>query len=206
MGGSGGGGTQTSTNTASYPEEFKPLATGAANQIRSLQKALPLSQFSAPNPAQTAGIAPFQQATMNMLPQLLAPSWGLDTLQHLGQPITQLAGNAVGIGNQTSPFSNALAALSSGGFGTGQPVFPGSMPPTPFNLQTPGMTQPAPQPTIMGPGTNNLIPQLTSQLAKPVPSSTPILPAGGATSSPQSGGGLMPSLMSLISGVAGPPR
>lgn len=177
MGGSGGGEQQT-TNTASYPAEFKPLAKGAASQILGLQKSLPLASFGQANPAQTAGIAPFQQATMNMLPQLLAPSWGLDTLQHLGQPINQLAGNATGIGNQTSPYSNALTALASGGFGTGQQSFPGAPAPTPFNMQTPGMTQSAPQPTIMGPGTNGLIAQLMSQLGRPVPSSTPVLPGG----------------------------
>jgi len=176
MGGSGGG-TQTSTNTASYPAEFKPLAKSAVSQIQGLQNMLPLAQFGQAHPGQTAGIAPFQQATMNFLPQLLAPSWGLETLQNLGQPINQLAGNAIGVGNQNTPFSNALAAVSSGGFGTGRQSFPGASAPTPFNLQTPNMTQATPQPTVVGPGTEGLVPQLQNQLSSPVPSSTPVLDA-----------------------------
>src|SRR3990172_7361909 len=132
MGGGGQNQATTTENQASYPAEFKPLATGAANQILNMQRRLPLSSFAKANPGQTAGISPFQQAVMNFAPQLLAPSWGLETLQNLGQPINQLAGNAVGVGNQTSPFSNALTALASGGFGTGQPSFPGAAAPTPF--------------------------------------------------------------------------
>lgn len=176
MGGSGGG-TQTSTNTASYPAEFKPLAKRAATEIHALQGALPLASFGQAQPGQTAGIAPFQQATMNVLPGLLAPSWGLETLQNLGQPLNQLAGNAIGVGNQNAPFSNALTALASGGFGTGQPSFPGAAAPSPFQLQTPTMAQAAPQPNVVG-GGQDLISQLLAQLSQPIPTSTPVLPGG----------------------------
>ena len=176
MGGSGGG-QQTSTSTASYPEEFRPLAASAREQIQALQGALPLASFGQANPGQTAGLSPFQQATMNFAPQLLAPSWGLDTLQNMGQPIGQLANNAIGVGNQTAPFSNALTALASGGFGTGQQSFPGQPAPTPFQLQQPTMTTPAPQPNVVG-GGNDLIAQLMAQLTQPIPGSTPTLPGG----------------------------
>lgn len=176
MGGSGGG-TQSTTNTASYPEEFKPLATGAVNQMLRLQGKLPLAQFAQPNPGQTAGISPFQQATMNFIPSLLAPSWGLETLQNMGQPIGQLANNAIGVGNQTSPFSNAMTALASGGFGTGQQSFPGMAAPPTFQMQNPNMTQAAPQPNVVG-GGQDLISQLLAQLSQPVPSSVPTLPGG----------------------------
>lgn len=176
MGGSGGG-TQSTTNSATYPDEFKPLATGAGKQILAMQKALPLAQFGKANPAQTAGLAPFQQATMNLIPQLLAPSWGLETLQNLGQPIGSLANNAIGVGNQTGPFSTALSALASGGFGTGQQSFPGASPQTPFQMQTPNMTQAAPQPNVVG-GGNDLIAQLMAQLSQPIPQTTPTLPGG----------------------------
>lgn len=173
MGGSGGGGTQSTTNTASYPKEFKPLAKGAADQILAMQNSLPLAGFGQANPGQTAGISPFQQATMNMIPHLLAPSWGLETLQNLGAPMSQLAQNATAAGN---PYSTALTALASGGFGGGQQSFPGMTLPPPI----PGMAQAAPQSTVAGPGTNGLIAQLMAQLSQPVPSSTPTL-LGGIT-------------------------
>ncbi len=183
MGGSGNG-QQTSTNTASYPEEFKPLANSAREQIQAMQQALPLAGFAQPNPGQTAGIAPFQQATMNMLPGLLAPSWGLNTLQQMNQPLGQLAGNAIGVGNQTSPFTNALAALASGGFGTGQPSFPGAQPQTPFQMQAPTTPQAAPQSNVMG-GSPDMIAQLMAQLSRPVPQTTPTLPGGVTGPVPQ---------------------
>lgn len=177
----GGGGGQEVKNTGEYPAEFKPLATKAAAQIGQMQQALPLAGFAAPNPGQTAGIAPFQQAAMNMAPQLLAPSWGLQTLQQMGQPVNQLANNAIGVGNQTSPFTNAMSALASGGFGTGNPSFPGAQPQTPFQMQQPGMPAIAPQANVVG-GSPDQMAQLTSQLSRPIPPSTPILP--GAVTGP----------------------
>lgn len=175
----GGGGGQETQNTGEYPTQFQPIARGAADQILQLQGALPLAAFGQPNPGQTAGVSPFQQAAMNFIPQLLAPSWGLETLQNLGQPIGQLANNAIGVGNQTSPFSNAMTALASGGFGTGQPSFPGMAAPSPFQMQNPNMTQAAPQPNIVG-GGQDLIAQLVAQLSQPIPATTPVL-AGGVT-------------------------
>lgn len=177
MGGSGGGGTQTSTNVASYPEEFKPLATSARKQIQGLQQALPLVGFAQPNPGQTAGISPFQQATMNFIPNLLAPSWGLSTLQNLDDPITQLAGNAINVGNQTDPYTQSLNALRSGGFGAGSQSFPGAPFQPPESMTPPQMTQVAPQATILGPGNEQLIATLMSQLTGPLPTTTPVLNA-----------------------------
>lgn len=204
MGGSPGG-TQTTTNTASYPKEFRPLAKGAAGQILDLQNQLPLAGFGQAHPGQTAGISPYQQAVLNFTPQLLAPSWGLSALQNLGQPINQIVQNA---GSPSSPYAAALNALSSGGFGTGRPVFPSAG----GSLPTPSLTSPTPQSTVVGPGTSDLVSQLQSQLSSPVPSTTPILNAVNpssanpgtppSTSIPsvagKSGGQLSPNLQQFL--------
>ena len=178
MGGSGGGNqSSTTSNTASYPAEFKPLAKGAGAQILAAQKALPLANFANANPSQTAGLAPFQQAVANFSPYLLAPSWGLSTLQNLGQPINQLAGNAVSVGNQTDPYTRAMTALQSGGFGGGATSFPGGPMAPPPQLQLPGMTQTAPQSNVVGAPNSDFISQLLASLHMPQTATTPILNA-----------------------------
>lgn len=168
MGGGSGGGQETQ-NTGEYPAQFQPLAQGAANQILKLQKALPLARFANPNPGQTAGIAPFQQAAMNFMPNLLNPSWGLQSLQNMGGGMDAMMGNTLGANN---PYNTALNALSSGGFGTGNPSFPQVAQPTLPNLNVPGA-----QPTVLGPGTEGLVASLLSQLSQPIPGSVPVLNA-----------------------------
>jgi hypothetical protein len=180
--GGGGEGQQTTQNTGTYPEEFKPIARNAAKNILAMQSALPLVGFSQPNPGQTAGLAPFQQAVANFAPSLLAPSWGLQTLQNLGGPISQLAGNAINAGNQTDPYTRAMNAAASGGFGAGAQSFPGAPFQNPTALVAPSFNQTAPQPTVVGPGTENLISQLTGSLSSPIPATTPTL--SGAVTGP----------------------
>lgn len=178
MGGSGGGGPQTSEtkNSAQYPDEFKPLAAGAAQQLLSLQSALPVSQFANPHQAQIAGLSPFQQATMNFLPQTLAPTWGLQQMQNMSQPINTLANNSLNVGNNTGGFNQAMQALFSGGLGSGHQAFPGMTPPTAPHLQGVNAVT-APQQTVVGPNTANLVSMLQDQLnGQPIPASTPILP------------------------------
>ena len=174
MGGGQGQTTQT-TNTASYPAQFQPLATSAVRQIQALQNALPVAQFAGAQPAQIAGISPFQQATMNFLPNILAPSWGLQQLQELGTPMANLANQALNVGNASQGYTNAANALGTGGFGVGSPsnpVFGGisANPLSPLNF-SPTSTQP----TVAGPGTGDLVSQLLAQLSQPVPQSTPTL-------------------------------
>lgn len=188
----GGGGGQEVKNTGEYPAEFKPLASGAAKQIQAMQNALPLAGFAVERPGQTAGIAPFQQAAMNMMPGLLTPSWGLQTLQQSGPSANQLASNAISVGNQTSPFTNAMAALQSGGLGSGRESFPGLLPTTPASpMQNPNIQSAAPQPNVMGYDAN-LAPTLQSQLERPIQPSTPVDSALGngfsAATAPAAGG------------------
>ena len=63
-GGSGGGGSSASTSEASYPAEFRPLATSAVKDIQELQKALPVKGFAGYQPQGVAGLSPLQVYTM----------------------------------------------------------------------------------------------------------------------------------------------
>lgn len=77
-----GGGSQTTTK-AEFPPEFRPLATSAVSQIQALQNAQPLASFGTADPQDVAGISPFQQAALNFVPQLFAPSPGVAALHSL---------------------------------------------------------------------------------------------------------------------------
>src|SRR3990167_7120084 len=70
-GGSGGGGTTTSQAHAEYPEEFRPLAESAVKEIIGLQGRLPLAEFGVAQPARVAGLSPFTEAGMSLVPSLM---------------------------------------------------------------------------------------------------------------------------------------
>lgn len=191
-GGSGGGGTTTTSTEAQFPPEFRPLAKSAVKEIQGLQGALPLSQFATPAPQGTAGISPFQQATLNEIPFMLAPSPALQTLQGLTQPFGQLAQFATNAG---APTAGAQAALA----GLGVPIAP-MVPPALTLPVTPTQTNILGGPTL--PGT------LAAQLHAPIPTETPILtppplgppgvaPAASAQPSPAQSPGQQPSFSDL---------
>lgn len=159
MGGSGGGQHQVSETGAAYPEEFRPLATAAVNQIKNMQIANPLSQYAAAHPQSVAGIAPLQQAAMNLGPKALQTNWGLETMQNMTQPLNTISQNAAAIGN-VNPYASVLQALGSGGFGAGKQAFPGlsSMPQLP-QLAAPIAAPARVNQTVAGPNTQHLFPQ-----------------------------------------------
>src|SRR5687767_4802163 len=124
MGGGGSSRTQSASD-AKYPEEFKPLASSAVKQIQNMQNALPLQYFAGANPAGVADVSPYQQAAMNMLPNTLAPTWGLSQMQQMNPAFNSVMANATQAGNNPNAiYSGALQALTSGGFGQGQQSFP----------------------------------------------------------------------------------
>ena len=164
----GGGGSRpqssTTTQSAEYPPEFRPLASSAVGQIQALQNLLPLAQFGATHPMQTAGISPFQQATLNQIPFTLSPTAGLQGLFGLQQPLGNLAQAALGYGGPTPAAQWALSRL-------GAPQFVGGPPPsiTPQGIATPTNVLGAP----------TLPADLAALLAQSVPPTTPFLQALG---------------------------
>lgn len=172
--GGGPSNSQTTTGTdAKYPAEFAPLASSAVKQIQQLQGALPLATFSQAQPQGVAGISPFQQATMNMLPSTLAPSWGLQTMQNLTPGFSNVMNNATIAGNNPNNiYSGALQALGSGGFGAGKPAFP-AMPTQFMDMTKVQLPNAQTNQTVLGPHTENVMAQLQG-LNRAVPNSTPV--------------------------------
>jgi hypothetical protein len=156
MGGSGGGGTQTTQ--AEYPPEFRPLATAAVEQIRALQRALPLAAFAEPRPPLTAGVSPYQQAAMNLLPGLLTPTAGLQSLGTLGPSFAGAAQNALQAGQPTGGAQWALNRLAPG------------VVPLPNMMLVPG-------PTSFAPQTLGDVATLQAALQQPIPGMTPFMPS-----------------------------
>lgn len=152
-----GGGGQETTTRAEFPPEFRPLAEAAVRQIMALQQGLPLSQFGTPRLTPTAGISPFQQAAMNMLPQTLAPTAGLQSLATLGPSLAGTAQRSLEAGAPTVGANWALQQLA-----------PGLSP-----MQ--GATTPVPGPTTFVPQPLGDVQGLTQQLGRPIPTETPAL-------------------------------
>ena len=113
MGGGSGGGKQTSESVASYPEEFRPLATSARKEIQALQKALPLVSHAQFQPASVPGLSPVEQFTINelvmrtpYLPESLAG------LLELPEPVGVATKGAARAGAPTKASEGALGWLS----------------------------------------------------------------------------------------------
>ena len=164
----GGGGSRpqssTTTQSAEYPPEFRPLASSAVGQIQALQNLLPLAQFGATHPMQTAGISPFQQATLNQIPFTLSPTAGLQGLFGLQQPLGNLAQAALGYGGPTPAAQWALSRL-------GAPQLAGGLPP---NIMPQGVAAPT---NVLGAPISSM--DLAALLGQPIPQATPFLPALG---------------------------
>lgn len=113
MAGGGGGQSQT-TSEASYPSEFRPLATSAVNEIQALQKALPLVSHAQFQPAGVAGLSPIEQFTINEMvmrtPYLPA---SFENLMQLPEPVGIASKNAASAGEQTKSSKGALDYLTS---------------------------------------------------------------------------------------------
>jgi hypothetical protein len=162
MGGGPSNSQTTSSGSASYPDEFKPLARTAVSQIQALQQHLPLFGFAAAQNIPTAGMSQFQKAGMSFIPQTLQNSAGLQTMQNMTPAYNQVGANAVGIGNQ-NPYAGALQALMSGGLGMGRQSFPGTPMPQPFQMKAPNVTPAPVNQTVAGPNTGNLVNTIASQ-------------------------------------------
>ena len=175
-GGSGGGGTSTTQAHAEYPEEFRPLAEAAVKQIIALQGRLPLESFGEAQTARVAGLSPFTQAGMSLVPSLMLRS---PAEQQLGQ-VPNTLGDLLGqFGPVMQPTNAAQGALGFLGGQIGR-----NLQLAPSMWQPPRLPQAAPTPTAFQ-GFN-----------------APLMPQGGA---PQGGGvggdmsGILeaPPLMSL---------
>lgn len=160
----GGGGTDTtSTANAEYPPEFRPLATGAVNQILAAQNANNLSWYTDRYPQNVANLSPIQRVTAEAIPYTLNPSWGLQQMQNMTPGFNTASQNAATIANGANPtYSAALQALSSGGFGTGNPVFP--QVPNFGNIQASTVNPAALNQTVFGTSTGNLVNNMRSQI------------------------------------------
>lgn len=109
MSGGGGGGRQVQTSEASFPSEFRPLATSAVTEIQELQRRLPLAQFAEFQPGGTAGISPLQRAAIEfLLPATLGLPSGTQALFSLAPP-TEFA--ALGSAQAGAPTQGAQSAL-----------------------------------------------------------------------------------------------
>lgn len=112
-GGGGGGGKQTQTSEASYPPEFRDLATSARKQIEALQAALPLVSHAGFQPAGVAGLSPVEQFTINELvmraPYLPAT---FASLMELPEPVGAASRGAVRAGEGSRGAAGALDYLS----------------------------------------------------------------------------------------------
>jgi len=196
----GGGGDNTKTEAGGeYPPEFRPLASAAADQIKAFQAVAPLAAFAASNPQRVAGISPFQQAGMNLIPSLLNPLPMLAQLRSFNKPIGYAASGAYAAGQQTPASQAGLQALINQGrvpsFNTTNPALPVS----PATFQA-GLPANIPSDTALLSGmTSPQVAALQSQLTRPVPSTTPILSGG-------SGAPNFTALVnSLIASMAAPP-
>jgi len=175
----GGGGSQGSRTEAqsTYPTEFKPLAKAAADQIQAFQLLSPVSMFAATSPQRVAGISPFQQAGMNLIPNLLNPLPTLAQLRAFNAPIGYAASGAYAAGQQTPASRAGMQALINSGrvpsFDTVSPVQPVS--PAAFQA---GLPANIPSETALLSGMT--VPQvaaLQAQLARPIPTTVPVLGA-----------------------------
>ena len=112
-GGGGGGGKQTQTSEASYPPEFRDLATSARKQIEALQAALPLVSHAGFQPAGVAGLSPVEQFTINELvmraPYLPAT---FASLMELPEPVGAASRGAVRAGEGSRGAAGALEAAA----------------------------------------------------------------------------------------------
>lgn len=108
----GGGGSQQQSE-ASYPEEFRPLASSAVQRIQALQNMLPVENFAAFQPAGTAGIAPMQQMAMeNLIPSTFLMPRGVEGLFALQNPVGWSAYGSAQAGAPTQGAQSALDMLS----------------------------------------------------------------------------------------------
>ena len=172
----GGGGDTVSTQAAEFPPEFRPLATSAVGQIQALQNLLPLAGFGTFAPQGTAGVSPFQQAAMNLVPRALTPTTGLAALYGTANPLGLSALSAMQAGQQTPGAQQALRALGLTG------VAPPSVTPNQFAAAIPQVVPP--QSIVPGMSAAEVA-GLFGQLQRPLPTTTPTVTAPGQVS-PQS--------------------
>jgi len=111
-GSSGGGGTTTSTSEASFPAEFRPLATSSVAQIQDAQKALPLVNFTAFQPAGVAGLSPMQQYVLSgLVPSTTQMPAGHQGLLQVPTTSGLAALGAMSAGNRTPESESAVDVL-----------------------------------------------------------------------------------------------
>lgn len=165
----GGGGQDTqSTANAEYPPEFRPLATGAVNQILASQAYNPLAQYTAANPSGVANLSPIQRMTAQAMPLAFQNSWGLQQMQNMTQPYNTVSRNAASIANSgNATYANALNALTSGGFGGGKQSFPGPVQPPNYTMQAAVANGAPANETVLGPNTAGLVNNMMGQINIP---------------------------------------
>lgn len=112
---SGGGGGGTTISTAELPPELRPLFSGAGQQLLATQNALPLNQFTQWNPGSVAGIAPMQQAALDLLPSTTQAPSGLQALYGSAPGLNAAATGLYDVAGRTGPSQAALNTLSNSG-------------------------------------------------------------------------------------------
>ena len=190
MAGPGGGGTTTSTTSSELPPEFRPLFNTAVPQIQAVQEALPLADFAQANPQGIAPLSDFQAGAFNLLPSLLSPTSGLQSLQSLTGPTNTILSNTQNVGSGALGGSQAaLDALAASGrvgsvnlgggqqatptiqdFGVGETVLPGvsqGQISSSFLPIAPGVNPGVPQGAQIGipPGLQGQLDSLNSRIA-----------------------------------------
>ena len=150
-GGRGGGGTTTTQTHAEYPEEFRPLAEAAVKQIIALQGRLPLENFGEAQLARVAGLSPFTQAGMSLVPSLMMRS---PAEQQLGQVPNTLGDLLRQFGPVMQPTNASQGALRFLGGQIGQ-----NLQLAPSTWRPPRLPQAVPTPTAFQGFNASLMPQ-----------------------------------------------
>jgi len=142
-GGSGGGGTTTSQQHAEYPVEFRPLAEAAVKQIIGLQGRLPLAEFGVAQPARVAGLSPFTEAGMSLVPSLMMRSPQEQALQQVPMTLGDILGQFGPVMQPTNPVQQSLGFLGGQMGGRNAQLFPQAFTP-PRTPQIAQFAQPSP--------------------------------------------------------------
>lgn len=171
-GGRGGGGTTTTTTQASFPPEFRPLASAAVEQIRQLQQVVPLAPFGGAQEVPIAGLAPFTLAGFDLttlLPRLPAVEQAAAPLALTAGPLAQQAASL----STVTPA--AQAALGLLGTQLGAPATFTPLPGVTLNLPAPF----SPPPSVFPGLTEDQLAALRAQLpgaVVPVTALPPLMP------------------------------
>jgi len=115
----GGGSGGQVTQNASYAPEFRPIAEAAGDQVLKLIEAAPVWRFAAPANQGTAGLSPWQQFGMSIIPYMGMTTEPMRQFGNIPTPVSAAALGSAAMGDVTPAAQRSLASFDKyGGVGT----------------------------------------------------------------------------------------